>query len=332
MTLQEDIAFATYYGKINVYVNFYFTVIFGSIGLILNTLGIVVYKRKAFADMSMSFYNIVIACVNNICILSYLWQAIPLYFNVNIKLNSQAECMLVTYLQMVAGRLSAWIETLITVDRMVCIIFSNKFLFMKNRKVLSVVIAALLAVSLAISSQYFQFELVRTPSNTTISPNVTVATITATCSVDKAIILSINVLAIVTRVAVPFVIMIVSNIFLIYHLKRVRRERWMKKEEAFARSVVALSVFFLLTNLPLAVIAVYQIVLAYDGSSPLSRSSVLVNLVYTLSMLLSSYNYVFPTLVNLMFNKIFRQEFLIMFGFKNKINSTRLSSETNPTR
>ena len=204
---------------------------------------------------------------------------------------------------------------------------------MKNRKVLSVVLAALLAVSLAISSQYFQFVLVRTPaSNTTISPNVTVATITATCSVDKAILLSINILAIVTRVTVPFVIMIVSNIFLIYHLKRVRRERWMKKEEAFARSVVALSVFFLLTNLPLAVIAVYQIVLAYDGSSPLSRSSVLVNLVYTLSMLLSSYNYVFPTLVNLMFNKIFRQEFLIMFGFKNKINSIRLSSETNPTR
>ena len=119
MTLQEDVAFAIFYGKINVYVNFYFTVIFGPIGLILNTLGIVVYKRKAFADMSMSFFNIVIACVNNICILSYLWQAIPLYFNVNIKLNSQAECMLVTYLQMVAGRLSAWIETLITVDRMV---------------------------------------------------------------------------------------------------------------------------------------------------------------------------------------------------------------------
>ena len=137
VTTADDISYAVYMGGITIDILFYYGVAFCWTGVFFNLTSIVVFSRKTFADMSMGFYNIAIACVNTIILGLVIWYFEPMYFSKNPQLGSQAECVLTNYLQRVFTRLSSWLDTLITVDRMLCIMYPNRFLFMKKKLVLT---------------------------------------------------------------------------------------------------------------------------------------------------------------------------------------------------
>ena len=307
MASADDIAFAMYMRQVVTYEVFWFAVIFCSFGFLMNMLSIIVFRRKIFWGTTMGFYNIVIACVNNFAIIFACWLYIPPFFNANATLHSQAECVLINFFQRVFTRLSSWLDVMIVVDRLIRISSPLKHEFMKRPKYLSLIILGLFVCSLAATAQALEYKLVATAiANSTAT--------TVKCSVDKLTLLSINITTIATRVVIPFAIMLVSNIFLIYNLKRVRQERWMRREVSFAWSVIALSGLFFLTHLPYSVFLIWQTVLAYTDIHPLSRMSTIVNAAHTFSLELTSYNYILPAVVNLMFNKLFRDEFRAHFG------------------
>ena len=131
------------------------------------------------------------------------------------------------------------------------------------------------------------------------------------------------------RIVLPFLIMIVSNSFLIFNLKHVKRDRWMKREEAFAHSVIAMSGLFFVTHIPLLVLVLYQTTLAYIDTDPYSRVTTIVNFSYAMSVELASYNYVFTTPVNLVFNKMFRDEFLEYCKIKKRMPSNSTATISN---
>ena len=187
---------------------------------------------------------------------------------------------------------------------------------------------ALLIISLAITSQYFEYVLVRTNKNVTNSQtNVTVTTTVSTCGFNNPdILLSVTIITIFARVVIPFSVMIVTNTFLIYQLKKVKRERWMHREEVFARSVIALSIFFFVTHVPFSVMSIFQLVLSYTDPNPYSRALTITNFGYSFAIILASFNYVFPLSVNLSFNKLFRAEFCALFHIKHNVYG---SSQTN---
>ena len=91
----------------------------------------------------------------------------------------------------------------------------------------------------------------------------------------------------------------------------------MQREVTFARSVVALSALFLVTHVPFSITLVYQTVLAYTNTNPYSLEYTAVIFAYSLSMMLTSYNYVFPIVINSMFNRMFRDELGKMLKIKN---------------
>ena len=192
--------------------------------------------------------------------------------------------------------------------------------------------AALLIISLAITSQYFEYVLVRTTKNVTNpQTNVTVSTTVSTCAVNSPdTLLSITIITIFSRVVIPFSVMIVTNTFLIYHLKKVKRDRWNHREVVFARSVIALSVFFFVTHLPFSVMIVFQLVLSYTDPNPYSRALTITNFGYSLAIILASFNYVFPLFINLSFNKLFRAEFCAVFRIKHNVyGSSQTKSAPN---
>ena len=155
-----DLPFYTLIGEISKYENFWFTVVFCPLGFLLNVMSIVVFSRKCFWDMSMGFYNIVLACVNNSYIVCMCWLFLPPYYSLNPLTSAQISCKLLNYLQRVFSRQSSFVDMMIVVDRMVCISFPNKFLFMKNKKCLAAIIAGLFVISLATCSEYFEYTLV----------------------------------------------------------------------------------------------------------------------------------------------------------------------------
>ena len=122
--------------------------------------------------------------------------------------------------------------------------------------------------------------------------------------------------------SMPFTVMIVSDAVLIYKLKKEKGERYSKKEKSFSHSVLALSILFLVTHLPFGILLIYQTILEFRDTNYKSNFS--ISLLYEFSLVIVSYNYVFPALVNLIFNKLFRQEFNTLFrlGKKKNLDST----------
>ena len=304
----QDLAFADSMSQFTMQLTFWYTLIFCSLGIVLNTIGLVVFTRKTFWDMSMGFYNCVLACVNNLTLVSMLVYFIPLSYNINRLTSSLTECILIILCHRVFTRMSSWLDVIITVDRMVYISYPRQFQFMNKKKFLCLVVGGLFVLVLVANAQTFSYTL-----ETTLTNNNTK---TVKCTVNNATLLSITITTITMLVVLPFALMVVTNVFLIHKLKRVKRERYMRREEIFARSVVALNVLFCLTHLPNLVLLFWQFVLTYTGEDPLSRTSTLVKFAYTLSLILSSYNYIFPTLVNLAFNKLFRDELCFLLRIK----------------
>ena len=309
MPTLEEISFSAYMDQLIIEMTFWYLAVFGSLGMILNALSIAVFSRKALWNMTMGFYNVVLACVNNLAIFFSAWYFLPLYYRLNRHNDSFVECVLILFGQRLFTRMSSWIEVLIAVDRMAYIMFPCRLRFMNKKTYLSMIVAGLFVILIGATAQNFEYKLVATTKNLTS---------TFKCIVDTKILMSIALTTIVTRIIIPLSVILLANVFLIYNLKRARRERWMYREDTFARSVVALSILFLVTHLPYSALLIYQITHLSTNTNPYSYWSTVVNFGYTCALAVTSYNYIFTTLVNFVFNKLFRDEVYSMLS----INST----------
>ena len=310
MPTLEEISFSAYMDQLIIEMTFWYLAVFGSLGMILNALSIAVFSRKSLWNMTMGFYNVVLACVNNLAIFFSACYFLPLYYYRLNRLNdSFVECVLILFGQRLFTRMSSWIEVLIAVDRMVYTMFPWRLQFMNKKTYLFMIVAGLFVILIGATAQNFEYKLVATTKN---------ATSTFKCIVDTKILVSIALTTIVTRIIIPLSVMLLANVFLIYNLKRARRERWMYREDAFARSVVALSILFLATHLPYSALLVYQTTHLSTNTNPYSYWSTVANFGYICALAVTSYNYIFTTLVNFVFNKLFRAEVYSML----RINST----------
>ena len=108
---------------------------------------------------------------------------------------------------------------------------------------------------------------------------------------------------------------------MIHHLRKIKRNRWQNQDDSFVRSIIALSLLFFVTQIPYAVMLVIQTIMIYVENNAMSSTSTLVNFCYSVSLFFNAYNYFFPTVVNFIFNKLFREEFYALFGFKKPLTS-----------
>jgi hypothetical protein len=136
------------------------------------------------------------------------------------------------------------------------------------------------------------------------------------CIIDGESILSLNIIEGLLRFIAPLAILFISGVILIKRLKRIRGERWSEREKAFSRSVFALSSFYLITEIPCFIAFTYITILKYNGTDVLSDEYIMVNFAFVISQFVAAFSFIFPTLVNFAFNKMFRNELLLMMGFK----------------
>jgi len=136
------------------------------------------------------------------------------------------------------------------------------------------------------------------------------------CSIDPASLVSLAVINTLIRNVIPFAGILISSVILVIKLRQVRGGRWSKREASFTRSVVALNVLFFVTQFPSIIAWTYLNVQYFQNSDQLSYEVIMAYFVFTLSLFLNSFTYVFPTLINFGFNKIFRDEVLIILRVK----------------
>ncbi len=138
----------------------------------------------------------------------------------------------------------------------------------------------------------------------------------AECIVNQTSLVSLTLIATFMRNVIPLVGMFISSVIVVRKLRQVRGDRWSEREDSFTRSVVALNVLFFVTQFPCVIAWSYLNVLYYNGEDQLSDRFIVAFFVFTLTLFLNSFTYVFPTVINFVFNRIFREEALIVLRLK----------------
>ena len=293
------------------------------IGLISETLIISVFLRKRLRNHSYAFYSIVMAFFDILVCLHTFRHWSALMFAADLDLVSQFFCAIGEYQPYLAATCTLWLLVLISLDRLITIVYSNsnRFRILKKRSFQVFVVIILIACNLLMH--------IELPLNYTLltinGSNLTV------CSIPYEIF-NIHTWIYLTNVILIIVVVInILNFKMITYLLKTRNGLNLKsnrmsvlKDRKFALSSVGLNIANLVCKIPLgiALLASYYLDFGSDECELLFTICVTITI---------SYNAI-SFGIYMIVNSIFYDEFLIMIGLKRSIftkTSTRNNSNKN---
>jgi hypothetical protein len=284
-------------------------------GIFLNIISVIILSRKPLRKTTMGFYNIVLAIINGSLMIIIFWFSFPsLYFRVP-HWWSVIYCKTIVFLSRGLADLSSWVNVMFCFDRMICIAFPRRFKIIKNKIFLFSVLLFMILIIAGVNFQSFEYDVVISyRSNSSINQNGSEsdAVPVYTCTASENTKLTSRFIDTIFRVTLPFLFSIILDTILIYNLTTVKKKRWLKRDEMFARSVIALNFLYMITNLPYMIVGIYLNILTYNGDFT-SPAYLIASLALSLSTVLASCNFAFPLIVNLIFFKAFRREFFFYF-------------------
>lgn len=308
--IKNDSELITWIKSLNLSFLYYSTLTLVPISFFFNILAILVFLRKIFKNNTNGFQNITLNLVNNMILifvfLSYYTQSV----GNDIRLTSNFACKLVSFILRSLVQLSSWIYVLIVAERVVCVTYPLQYrIFNKKRIVItSVVVTAFLILSI-LNSPNLLLNLVETPTNS--SGNQT--SISVICTGDGLVLKIRDIVVIIFRMIIPFILTLLLNIVLIVKLVKVKKnirkgDSFMMREYKFAFSIIVLNVLFILTLIPNIV------ALIYSNLAP--NAPEIATFMRQLSQLIASYNYCFNFFINLITNNMFRKELFKIMGLR----------------
>ena len=227
---------------------------------------------------------------------------------------------------------------MITLDRFWILYFERRFGIKRNKKNITILILIVFGFVFAICQVYMAYyEIkIRTLVNATYFSNDTKAICIQS---NSNVVLAQNIIFVIMRIILPFVIMVSCNVILINHIRKTRkviiRGRNKKRENSFTIAVSIMNLCFLLCNIGLVIYYFLLYYFRFSGVSLSSSSISIFSLYGTCSILFSYIFTLFQVFIDMIFNKVFRKEIfsllrsLIRFRFKITNNSRCNTQETN---
>ena len=229
---------------------------------------------------------------------------------------------------------------MISFDRLWSVSLENKLGIKRNKVTVTFFILMVLSFVFLIDQLYMAYYVqnIRTPYsvfNKALNKTVTAYRITAVCvQYNSDLVLAQDLVFVVMRILLPFIIMTVCNTVLINHIRKSRRRiangRDEKKERSFTMAVVIMNVSFLVCNIGAVV---YFIVFYYMKFTGLSFSLVpfYINSLYGACATLFSYTFTLSQFfIDMIFNKIFRKEMIAALTCRrNQVDEARGNTNNN---
>lgn len=232
-----------------------------------------------------------------------------------------------------------------TFDRLWCVYLENKLKIKRNKKTVTVMIFIVLSFVFAVDQVYMAYYVMNQKIpvvvfNQTLNKSVLLLINVAVCvQKNDSLVLAQDLIYVMMRIILPFIIMVVCNIILINHIrqsrKRVIRGRNEKKENTLTKTVALLNGSFIICNIS---VVVYYIVVYYNLFNGIvyTNANYYIFLIYGTSSILLSYLFtLLQFFLDMVFNKIFRKEilqtFLIVTGRRNRVEETRAGNTHNST-
>lgn len=235
---------------------------------------------------------------------------------------------------------------ILTFDRLWSVYLENKLKIKRNRKTMTILILIIMSFVFVVNqvhmAYYVQnFKTSASVYNQTLNKTVFVSIVSVYCvQYNNNLSLAQDILFVIMRIILPFIIMVVCNIILINYIRqsrnRIIRGRKERKEHSFTLAVTIMNGSFLICNIGVVVYYIIFYYLKFSGTTlPLvpfymnqlyGTCAVLFSFIFTLSQFL----------IDMIFNKVFRKEILVVFlivtGRRNQVEETRAgNSQTHNT-
>lgn len=299
--------------ELNVYekINFicqYVQSIIGLVGIVGNILAICVLQRKSLKKYSYSFYWRILACSDIIVLIHTFRHWLKFILDFDIDLLSPVLCRFNEYQPYVAGYISLWLLTVISIDRLVTIVYPNRFGFIKRRPFQIAVIAIILVYSLFINillplnSRLVKVEFGNYTTKSVCHQPIEVLKL-------NSLIFLVNIIIVNIFINIIIDIRIICFLFMSRKSHIQRRSRSYIKDQKFTYNVIVLNINSVILKL--------LVVLAVCLPAYLNLDSEKSQLVFTIFISISIIDHSDLFFINILVNSIFYKEFINMIRPKS---------------
>jgi hypothetical protein len=286
-------------------------------GLVGNFLSFLVFSRKKFSKYSISVYFRAMAIAESFVVYQFVYDIIYYFYGIKLGAVSNFWCKIHYYVPIGIMRISPWILAAFSIDKMIHALGKRQRfpLIQKKNFQVAVVVGIVIFRLLIYSFVPIQLQLKQ-------APNVSNGTAQLSCRIEDVPnfrYLSASILF--EANLIPFGIMMISTIVIIIKLNQSRRNlkrsqrnrqsRRKKKDLKFSVNSVMLNILDVLLEVPVLVTILIN-----------SQNSTRCKLFMTISLFLFYLSYSISFLVHLRFNRLFRNEFLIMLRIKKQPQPT----------
>lgn len=320
--------------KLSTNINNYLSIILPSIGIPCNLISVFIFWRLRRNKSNMVFLGIFQSLVDAVLLL-FVLLLFRSQYTIGFSISAQTDglCKLLTFIRRYIYIASSWMHVLITFDRVIFVLFlyRNRFRFMINRIKLTAMIFTLLLILALLNIPNFFFYLEG-----------------STCTSSDTIDLTTDIVSIIFRTYIPFILMIVFNLLLINKIFNKPKSKVNSKLSALNRrefqltfSVMMFDAYFFFVNFPLSVYFIFSDVNTYSGALDNNK---LFKAQYSLFSAITNnfafFQQTFSFFLYFSFNKLFRSECIgfvgMLFGVKRQtprfVTPFFIGSTIYPTR
>ncbi len=267
------------------------SVVFLIIGGFGNTISIIIFNNKEFKTEPTTTY-LMCSCVFNIITIIYL----PIMITPSLWVVDTINCKIYGGLVVWIVEVQAWIVALCSFDRLITVLYPHKFMF-KNKlrfqlgSIITIVIVIL--VLICPFMYFYNAEL-----------NVRNQTVCSFPNEPTWILVYFKFQLILFRTLLPFAIMIISSVTIVYKLCKMKakfyRNSVFKREIQLAKSLVAMDIFFIIFRLPTMFYVIFNN----------NDNRLVYSFIYSIFVSLGTINNVFIFIIFIEFNKVYRDIFI----------------------
>ena len=301
----------------------------GIIGVTGNVLAIIIFSRPSLRRFSYSFYCLAMAISDIGFLLHTFKEWAVTTFKADFATIGKHFCALSMFVPFYFGGVSTFLLTIISIDRMLTIVYPNRFIVLKKRWVQAVIviIVALISLLVGIITPISYEVKVLNQTNSSIQTRVCTAPsniIMIVAWITLGMFISLNIITnnVVSFKTIRFIMASRQRVGVIG--ARNRSSSLSKRDQKFSICSVCLDIVSIISKLPflVTILTIYSLKISND----------VTNLVFKITNTLSYMDNGFSFFINMYVNSLFYEEFLILFGFKksrSESNNTTTNSSLN---
>lgn len=294
----------------------YILLVVGIVGIVGNLLTFCVFCRKRLRKFSYSFYSRVMVCSDIIVLMHTFRHWAATVLKADIDLVAPFLCTIDEYQPYVATFTSLWLITLISIDRLITIVFPTRFKLIKKTwfqvTLVLIVISYSFLVNILLPLNY-RFE---TNFNETSNSSAVIVK----CTISSQVMSRQSWIYFCNILLLTLIINNVISLWMVFHIFLSRKKlaalnsqkRTAVRDKKFAISSIGLNMCSVVCKLPFSVGLLVSNYLNLDAD--------LYDMIFAINVVVLDAENGAAFIVNILVNSIFYKEFFNMLGIKTASN------------